>query len=98
MSEVTGREALGDDHIDIATASGIVIARHRLAAPGSGAQVRDHGHVIALETLVLGPLQAVGVRIAARNESRPEKPHAPPHKHCATKSLVTPPPPMQRPR
>ncbi len=36
MSEVTGREALGDDHIDIATASGIVIARHRLAAPGFG--------------------------------------------------------------
>ena len=51
MSEVTVSERLGDGHIDIATDSGIVIARHRLATPGSGAQVRDHGHVVALETL-----------------------------------------------
>lgn len=51
MSEVTVNERLGDGHIDIATVSGIVIARHRLAAAGSGAQVRDHGHVVALDTL-----------------------------------------------
>ena len=35
--------------IDIATPSGIVIARHTLVADGSGVMVRDHGHVIALE-------------------------------------------------
>ncbi|WP_241548922.1 Mu transposase domain-containing protein [Gordonia alkanivorans] len=51
MSEVSVSERLGDGHIDIATASGIVIARHRLATAGSRAQVRDHGHVVALDTL-----------------------------------------------
>ena len=51
MSEVSVSERLGDGHIDIATVSGIVIARHRLAAAGSGAQVRDHGHLVALDTL-----------------------------------------------
>uniref|UniRef100_UPI003D724AE6 Mu transposase domain-containing protein n=1 Tax=Gordonia hongkongensis TaxID=1701090 RepID=UPI003D724AE6 len=51
MSEVSVSERLGDGHIDIATVSGIVIARHRLATAGSGAQVRDHGHVVALDTL-----------------------------------------------
>ena len=51
MSDVHVSERLGDGHIDIATESGIVIARHRLATAGSGAQVRDHGHVVALDTL-----------------------------------------------
>ncbi len=51
MSDVHVSERLGDGHIDIATDSGIVIARHRLATAGSGAQVRDHGHVVALDTL-----------------------------------------------
>ncbi|MCZ4654299.1 hypothetical protein [Gordonia amicalis] len=51
MSEVHVSERLGDGHIDIATDAGIVIARHRLATAGSGAQVRDHGHVVALDTL-----------------------------------------------
>lgn len=36
-------------HIDIATPSGIVIARHTLVADGTGVMVRHHGHVIALE-------------------------------------------------
>ncbi|ASR04579.1 hypothetical protein GCWB2_19030 [Gordonia rubripertincta] len=54
MSEVAVSERLGDGHIDIATTSGIVIARHRLATAGSGAQVRDHGHVVALDTLAQG--------------------------------------------
>ncbi len=49
MAEVTVTERLGEGHIDIATTSGIVIARHRLAAPGTGAQIRDHGHVVALD-------------------------------------------------
>lgn len=45
---VTVRRGLHHDHIDIATVSGIVIARHRLAADGAGVIVRDHGHVVAL--------------------------------------------------
>lgn len=44
---------LGSGVLDIATAAGIVIARHRLAADGTGAVVRDHGHVIALETAAM---------------------------------------------
>lgn len=46
---VTVAEVLGSDTIDVVTASGITIARHRLARDGTGAMVRDHGHVYALE-------------------------------------------------
>ena len=49
-------QRLGADHVDIATASSggaVVIARHDLAPDGAGVMVRDHGHVIALEQLVL---------------------------------------------
>jgi transposase len=48
-ARVTVIEVLGSDIIDIVTASGITIARHRLAPDGTGAMVRDHGHVYALE-------------------------------------------------
>ena len=40
---------LGSPLADIATASGIVVARHVLAPDGAGATVRDHGHVAALD-------------------------------------------------
>lgn len=49
-------QRLGDAHVDIATAAsggGIVIARHQTAPDGAGVMVRDHGHVIALEQVVL---------------------------------------------
>jgi len=39
---------LGSPLADIATPSGIVVARHRLAPDGAGVSVRDHGHVAAL--------------------------------------------------
>jgi transposase len=42
-------QVLGTEVIDVVTASGITIARHRLAADGTGVMVRDHGHVYALE-------------------------------------------------
>ena len=45
--QVTRR--LGDEVIDIVTASQITVARHRLAPDGAGVIVRDHGHVHALE-------------------------------------------------
>ena len=40
---------LGSPMADIATASGIVVARHVLAPDGAGVSVRDHGHVTALD-------------------------------------------------
>lgn len=46
---VTVSHRLGAGHLDIATATGTVIARHALAPAGTGAMVRDHGHVAALE-------------------------------------------------
>ena len=50
---VTVTRLLHRAHIDIATASGIVIARHTLTADGTGAMIRHHGHVIALEHAAL---------------------------------------------
>lgn len=44
-------QRLGAD--GIATASGSVIARHRVAEPGLGVTVRDTGHVTALEAVVM---------------------------------------------
>jgi len=40
---------LGTHTIDIATPSGIVIARHQLAGDGAGVMIRDHQHVTALD-------------------------------------------------
>jgi hypothetical protein len=44
---------LGAAGIELATSSGIVIARHQLAPAGAGATVRDTGHVLALERAAL---------------------------------------------
>lgn len=44
---------VGGQHVDIATAGGIVIARHRLAADGLGVTIRDSGHVLALDTAAM---------------------------------------------
>ena len=47
---VTVQIRLGATHLDILTTghAPVVIARHRIAAPGAGATIRDHGHVVAL--------------------------------------------------
>lgn len=60
---VTVTHVLGTEVIDIVTISGITIARHHLAADGTGAMVRDHGHIYALE-------QAA---IAGANTGRPHR-------------------------
>lgn len=52
-AHVVVSQRLGEQHLDIATSSAIVIARHELAPDGAGVMVRAHGHVIALEQLVL---------------------------------------------
>lgn len=54
---VTVRVGLGGGHLDIAAGSDatvpVVVARHRLATAGSGAVVRDHGHVLALDAAAM---------------------------------------------
>jgi hypothetical protein len=47
------RHRLGAATIDVVTAAGTVLARHRRAPDHAGAVVRDDGHVTALETKVL---------------------------------------------
>jgi transposase len=60
---VTVSRPVGGEFIDIATASGIVVARHKLLADGLGATVREPGHVIALEAAAM----------AAANTGRPHR-------------------------
>jgi hypothetical protein len=52
-AKVTVHQRLGAAVIDIATASGTVVARHRVAEPGLGVTIRDTGHVTALEAIAL---------------------------------------------
>ncbi|MBN0974204.1 MULTISPECIES: DDE-type integrase/transposase/recombinase [unclassified Gordonia (in: high G+C Gram-positive bacteria)] len=75
MAEVTVTERLGQGHIDIATTSGIVIARHRLATAGTGAQIRDHGHVVALDQAAMAAA-VTGGRPHRRKERTPPGQHA----------------------
>lgn len=51
--QVTVSHPLGGQFCDIATTTGIVVARHRMAADGLGVMVRDSGHVIALDTVAM---------------------------------------------
>jgi hypothetical protein len=52
-AKVMVRQRLGADTIDIATTSGAVVARHKIAQPGLGVTVRDTGHVTALEAVAM---------------------------------------------
>ncbi|MGV0810307.1 Mu transposase domain-containing protein, partial [Mycolicibacterium setense] len=52
-AQVTVSHPVGGEFCDIANASGIVIARHRMAADGLGVMVRDSGHVIALDNAAM---------------------------------------------
>jgi hypothetical protein len=47
------RHRLGDTVLEVATDTGVVLARHRRAADGAGAMVRSDEHVAALEKVVL---------------------------------------------
>lgn len=60
---VTISQRLDGDHLDIATVTGTVIARHTLAPDGAGAMVRCHGHVTALEQAAM----------AAATDTRPHR-------------------------
>ncbi|ETZ97271.1 insertion sequence IS21 ATP-binding domain protein [Mycobacterium kansasii 732] len=52
-AQVVVSHPVGGEFCDIATTSGIVIARHRMAADGLGVMVRDSGHVIALDAAAM---------------------------------------------
>lgn len=52
-TKVIVHQRLGAATIDIATVSGAVIARHRVAQPGLGVTIRDTGHVTALEAIAM---------------------------------------------
>jgi hypothetical protein len=52
-AKVVVQQRLGASTIDIATLSGTVVARHKVAEPGLGVTIRDTGHVTALEAIAL---------------------------------------------
>jgi hypothetical protein len=60
---VTVTVKLGNPYLDIATAAGTVIARHRRSPDGAGVTVRTDSHATALETAAL----------AAFNSARPHR-------------------------
>jgi transposase len=74
-AQVTVRHPVGGEFCDIATTSGIVVARHRMAADGLGVMVRDSGHVIALDaaamaTATTGPPHRRKERIPPGREAK----------------------------
>ncbi len=52
-ARVIVHQRLGASTIDIATVSGVVIARHTVAEAGLGVTIRDSGHVTALESIAM---------------------------------------------
>lgn len=52
-AQVTVSHPIGGQYLDIATTTGIVIARHHRATDGLGLMVRDSGHIIALDTAAM---------------------------------------------
>ena len=73
-AQLTVSHPLGGQFCDIATTSGIIVARHRMAADGLGVLVRDSGHVIALDTAAMAAV-ATG-RPHRRKERIPPGPEA----------------------
>lgn len=74
-AQVTVSRVLGGEVIDIVTSAGATIARHRLAPDGTGAVIRDHGHVVALELAAMAAASAGG-RPHRRKERIPPGPDA----------------------
>jgi transposase len=68
--QVTVRHQLGAATLDVVTAAGTVLARHRREPDHAGAVVRDGGHVTALEKKVLAARGQAG-RPCHRKERRP---------------------------
>ncbi len=64
---VTVAQTVGVRMLDIAIPTGIVVVLHQLEPDGAGAQVRDHGHATALDTM------AMKASAAARGPHRRKK-------------------------
>jgi hypothetical protein len=81
-ARVTVSLRLGAATLDIATTpgpspgarGGVVLARHRRAPTGAGVMVRDHGHVLALETAAMAA--ATSATAHRGKERRPPTPAA----------------------
>ena len=81
-AQVVVSHPVGGEYLDIATASGIVVSRHRMAADGLGVMVRDSGHVIALDAA------AMSTAATGRPHRRKERiPPGPAAKAAATQLL-----------
>jgi len=68
--QVTVRHQLGAATLDVVTAAGTVVARHRREPDHAGAVVRDSEHVTALENKVLAA-RGAGTAPCRRKERRP---------------------------
>jgi hypothetical protein len=68
--QVSVRHQLGGAVLDVVTAAGTVLARHRREPDHAGAVVRDDGHVAALEKKVLAARGQAG-RPCRSKERRP---------------------------
>ena len=75
--QVTVRHQLGSGTLDVVTAAGTVIARHRREPDHAGAVVRADEHVTALENKVLKARGGTDGRAAARNAARHRRPRSP---------------------
>lgn len=73
-STVSVSQRLGQAHIDIATPTGAVVARHAVAPAGAGVMVRDDAHVAALEHAALAAFTTA--RPHRRKERIPISPEA----------------------
>jgi transposase len=63
------RRRLGSEEVELVSAAGTVVARHRLAPAGAGALRRSEEHRVALEEVVLASL--TGARPCRRKANRP---------------------------
>ncbi len=66
---VSVRRRLGSEQVELVSAAGSVVARHRLAPAGAGALRRSDEHRVALEQVVLASLTSA--RPCRRKQNRP---------------------------
>ena len=93
---VTVSRLVGAPFCDIATSTGIVVARHRLAPDGAGVVVRDHGHVAALDAVAL-KAAAARPRSAPPQGTHPTRTRRPGRRRRPARRRATHPQPGHRP-
>jgi hypothetical protein len=70
---MTVRARLGEQHLEVVSPAGAVLARHRRAPDHAGAVVRDDGHVAALEKVVLAAANATAGHCAHKTRRPPSE-------------------------